>query len=1197
MKTRAKLWLLGLVLGLLVPGTAAFAVTTVSLTFDDGLSDDPTIVTYLDSYKMPGTFYIISGSINNASGDYPGYMTLDQIKAIAADPVVTHEIGGHTITHMDLAPTGTQPTAAAQLHEICDGRAQLIGMGLSPVVSFAYPSGDASLTTESIVKSCGFTSGRGAGNCIRWGSVCSDTEINPFNFTSSSADAFWLRTPEAVTTITSSTTLQNDVMEGEAASNGWVILQFHHLCDGAGCDQYSVGTSTFTAFLSWLQGQVTAGTVQLKTVGQVMGGFTSSPPIPAIVGPTGTDGLGTSGLSPSTVTVLGSSFTLTVNGVNFVSGATVNWNGSSTGITTTFVSATQLTAVIPATDIATLQITTISVTNPGGAVSPGTLLTLVNPVPVLTTISPSSTTVEAVGGPALTLTVTGSNFVPTAAVRWNGSSTGITTTFVSSTSLTAVIPASDLTTVKIDSVTVFNPTPGGGVSASTQIFTVIYPLPALTSLTPNTAIVGSSTTTLTLTGSNFVSSSTVRWNGATISTTTYVNATTLRMQIPSSALATVGVSSVTVFNPLPGGGTSSTQTFTVGNPVPTLTALSTNYVLVGSPQFTLTLTGTNFVASSFVQWNGQTLSTVGTPTSTSISVTVPAGNLAAVGVSTLTVTTPATLSGTVTTAGLNFTVANPIPTLVSLSTTTAIVGSPTFALTVTGTNYVPSSTVIWNSSARATTFVNNTTLSVVIPATDLALTGSFTVNVVNAAPGGGTSNGLIFTVGNPAPGIVSLSPSFALIGSPAGTMTVTGLNFVPGSVVQWNGSAKVTSVINSTTLSVLVTAGDLSSVGISTVTVVNPLPGGGTSNGQPFTVGYPVPTLITLSTTTAIVGNPAFTLTVTGLNFAAPSVVQWNGSARTTTYSSPTQLSAQILAADLTTVGPNTVTVFTAAPGGGTSTGLTFTVGNPVPVLNSLSLSPIAGTSSLTLTLTGSKFVASSIAQWNGSPRDTTYLNSTTLTAAIPAADMAGAATAIVTVFNPLPSGGTSNALSLASGGIASITDPTLATVTPTAALAGAPAFTMTVTGTNFASNVVVEWNNVPQPTTFVSSTELTAAIPASLVSAAGTAAITVVNLNTGGHSAGQTFTIGSNQVRVHPNPWRANLHAGQLVTFDELPADSTVKIFTSSAHWIRTLSAPAGSATWDLKNDSGDNVASGYYIYLVTNPQGKSRGIVAIIR
>jgi len=364
-------------------------------------------------------------------------------------------------------------------------------------------------------------------------------------------------------------------------------------------------------------------------------------------------------------------------------------------------------------------------------------------------------------------------------------------------------------------------------------------------------------------------------------------------------------------------------------------------------------------------------------------------------------------------------------------------------------------------------------------------------------------------------------------------------------------------------------------------------------------VNNPVPALITLSSTFTLVGSSSFTLTVTGagLSFVPTSVIQWNGSARTTTFVSSSTLTALIPAADLASVNIANITVFNPAPGGGVSAAQTFTVGNPVPVLDTLSLSPIAGSSSLTLTVTGSNFVNSSVIQWSGSPRTTTYINSTTLSAVIPASDLASASSAIVTVFTPAPGGGTSAGKSLASGGIASLTDPTLTAVTPTAVLAGAPAFTMTITGTNFASNVVVEWNNVPQITTLVSPTELTAAIPASLVSAPGTASVSVVNLNTGGHSTSQTITIGSSQVRVHPNPWRANVHGGQVITFDELPADSTIKIFTASAHWVRTLSAPAGSATWDLKNDSGDNVASGYYIYLVTNPQGKSRGILAVIR
>ena len=49
--------------------------------------------------------------------------------------------------------------------------------------------------------------------------------------------------------------------------------------------------------------------------------------------------------------------------------------------------------------------------------------------------------------------------------------------------------------------------------------------------------------------------------------------------------------------------------------------------------------------------------------------------------------------------------------------------------------------------------------------------------------------------------------------------------------------------------------------------------------------------------------------------------------------------------------------------------------------------------------------------RWNGSDRATTYVNDTQLSASIPGADIATAGSASVTVFNPAPGGGTSNAV------------------------------------------------------------------------------------------------------------------------------------------------------------------------------------------
>jgi hypothetical protein len=74
----------------------------------------------------------------------------------------------------------------------------------------------------------------------------------------------------------------------------------------------------------------------------------------------------------------GVQFTLTVNGTGFVSGAVANWNGHPR--TTTFVSSSQLTVTIPATDIATPGTAVVTVSNPGGSISPPALFDITNPV-------------------------------------------------------------------------------------------------------------------------------------------------------------------------------------------------------------------------------------------------------------------------------------------------------------------------------------------------------------------------------------------------------------------------------------------------------------------------------------------------------------------------------------------------------------------------------------------------------------------------------------------------------------------------------------------------------------------------------------------------------------------------------------------------------------------------------------------------
>jgi hypothetical protein len=86
--------------------------------------------------------------------------------------------------------------------------------------------------------------------------------------------------------------------------------------------------------------------------------------------------------------------------------------------------------------------------------------------------------------------------------------------------------------------------------------------------------------------------------------------------------------------------------------------------------------------------------------------------------------------------------------------------------------------------------------------------------------------------------------------------------------------------------------------------------------------------------------------------------------------------------------------------------------------------------------------------------------------------------------------------------------------------------------------------------------------------------------------------------VRVFPNPWRSGKHDGIEVTFDQLTNTADVKVFTISGHLVKDLGNAIGSAKWDLTNEAGDRVASGVYIYSITNNLGQqTRGKLAVIR
>lgn len=96
------------------------------------------------------------------------------------------------------------------------------------------------------------------------------------------------------------------------------------------------------------------------------------------------------------------------------------------------------------------------------------------------------------------------------------------------------------------------------------------------------------------------------------------------------------------------------------------------------------------------------------------------------------------------------------------------------------------------------------------------------------------------------------------------------------------------------------------------------------------------------------------------------------------------------------------------------------------------------------------------------------------------------------------------------------------------------------------------------------------------------------------------TAAVDLNRARAFPNPLRAQ-RGDDSITFTFLTSGARVRIYDVAGNLVRDLKDEIGSGTiyWaDLKNESGDDVASGIYFYLITDPSGHTeKGRLGIIR
>lgn len=633
--------------------------------------------------------------------------------------------------------------------------------------------------------------------------------------------------------------------------------------------------------------------------------------------------------------------------------------------------------------------------------------------PVVTSVSPNYSGSSINAGTFMSnISVGGTGFCPGVRVQLyqNGAYVGSSfpAAYSSATSLTRVSinfpgPAGNYFIGAIDDL-------GNCGGSQVNPTTALMVRPIITSLSPSSVQAGSATFTLTINGAGFGPGSVIQWNG-TVLPATYVSPTQLTAQIPSSYLT--NGQAVSIYASDPSGTIFNTSgfSFSVQRQAPTISSIST-ISGNGTPTTGIRVFGTNFLSGSYVTGNSYNLGSV-FPTNggTQFDAYLATSGEIVNGTSTICVTNSSPGGGTAC-AGYAYDSTKFVLSSISPTVTTAGTG---ITLTANGANFPSNATIRWNGADLTTTYVSSTQLTASISSGLVGTAGTATITVYNPNTSA-ASNALTFTINNQTPTITSLTTTMSPVGQ-GFTLYINGTGFVSGSAVSFDndnigplvtyyGPTQLYMYYNpsySTGIDLLRTPGP------HNITVTNYSYNGGTSNAATLTLVHPTPTLSSISPTTAPMDS-GFVLTATGSSFDTDSIIQWNGTNLQTDYSSSTSLVAWVPLTDVQNGGTATITVYNPGPGGGTSGSKSLTISYPVPTLSSSDPPTIPmGSSSATITLTGSRFFDVSTVQWNGEALTATYVDPTHLSVSVPSSKLSSPGTATITVTNPSPGGGASN--------------------------------------------------------------------------------------------------------------------------------------------------------------------------------------------
>ena len=220
---------------------------------------------------------------------------------------------------------------------------------------------------------------------------------------------------------------------------------------------------------------------------------------------------------------------------------------------------------------------------------------------------------------------------------------------------------------------------------------------------------------------------------------------------------------------------------------------------------------------------------------------------------------PATLTGTGVSGGgptVSFSPTNLVFSSQPLHTISAV---QTITLTNTGTSALSITSIAIGGTNSGDFLQTNTCGSSVAAGAACKISVQFqptapgtrtaNVSVTDNASGSPQTAGLSGVAPNPESYLQQpLAPMTAAPGSSGPTLTLNGAQFVAGSSVLWNGSARVTTFVNQNQIHATLLSSDVATAGTAQVVVTNPSPGGGTSNSQAFE--------ITNSTSTVSMGGP-----------------------------------------------------------------------------------------------------------------------------------------------------------------------------------------------------------------------------------------------------------------------------------------------------------------------------------------------------